>query len=110
GLFFHRKRKCYKCHLNACSKCCQPRKPKSGDVICQVCLKEKSYKILSNQWLYDNDHHRVSDKHSGSSKVVRSLYKNPSSSASDTEVDSGYLHSSTNSASAYRPRPRLDEV
>ncbi|XP_059170599.1 rab effector MyRIP-like [Physella acuta] len=108
GIIFHRKRVCYRCQLNVCNKCCQPRSNKKDGLICMVCIKEKSYKILSNQWFYETS--QTQDKHIGSSKIVRSLFKRNSSSLSDMEADSGYPHSSTNSAPAIKTRPRLDQV
>ncbi|KAH9498571.1 hypothetical protein Btru_007420 [Bulinus truncatus] len=109
GLLIRRKRSCYKCGVKVCSKCSLPRPKKAGQFICPVCNKEKKFKILSNQWLYDSQ--TVSDKHFGSCKVVRYLYKKSPHSASDTEADSGYLASSTNSATAsQKHRPRLDQV
>ncbi|KAK6961381.1 melanophilin [Biomphalaria glabrata] len=109
GLLVRRKRSCYKCKVKVCSKCSVPRPKKSGQFVCPVCIKEKNFQILSNQWLYDS--HNVSDKHFGSSQVVRYLYKKNSFSTSDTDADSGYLPSASNSTSAHRKhRPRLDEV
>ncbi|GFS11200.1 rab effector MyRIP [Elysia marginata] len=108
GFFTYRKRVCDKCNLNACQYCCSPKPGKKGAFLCAVCSKEKAYQMLSNEWFRKNFH--LEEKHHGSSKIVRSLYKRNTSS-SDTEVDSGYHNSAPGSAHwPRRGRPRLDNV
>ncbi|GFO05476.1 Rab effector myrip [Plakobranchus ocellatus] len=108
GFFSRRKRVCDACKMNICQECCTLRPGKKGVFVCAVCNKEKAYKILSNEWFRKNFH--LDEKHHGSAKIVRSLYKR-TANLSDTEGDSSLPHSSAGSAHwPRRERPRLDNV
>ncbi|XP_074652319.1 uncharacterized protein LOC141906800 isoform X4 [Tubulanus polymorphus] len=96
GLFFNRKRVCHGCRFNVCSNCSEPDKHDKL-FICTICVKQRDLLTQSCDWFYTDVNKRF--KRFGSAKVVRSLHKRESDSASDC---GGYKHTYSD-----RPRPTV---